>query len=187
MIDTLEWYGPKPLYTKTVTDSALYMPECESSGVYLWLIPINESYRVNYVGESNQMAKRLDAHIREFMSGRAWLYDIDSLKAESRGHEDLCYDPSKHKYQSMEFLSLGNNYIDWVRHFLSTIEILVAPVESDWLKRIESAVIRTVRESGDPASTLLDNYRAKPAPSEPINLSCKWPVSVEGLKNSIYI
>lgn len=88
---TVRWQGPYNFVPEGAAKAAFDLDEAKCPGVYLWTIPYNGGFLINYVGESRNVAARLYEHSVNFLSGKYTFYEPASFL---EGNKDPIYHPS---------------------------------------------------------------------------------------------
>jgi hypothetical protein len=124
-------------------------------GVYLFTVEVNGSYRILYVGEGEHIAKRIREHLSSYLSGKYTMYDSALLREGKRRRvegypclktENVLLKVNEHRNSLVAMLQL-------VRIFVCRIDC-----GKPTLRRLESAIIRTLRENHE-ANEFIENDR----------------------------
>ncbi|MBS4027074.1 MAG: hypothetical protein KGZ58_00435 [Ignavibacteriales bacterium] len=151
----IKWEGPFSLFENQDCESIFSSDKLKSPGLYLWTIPYNDSYLVNYVGISaTSILDRLETHIVHYLSGRYTIYDPEKFQ---NGIKERIYCPSG---RVRDFLNNNLPLSQIIFPLLKTFKLLIAPVEQEKriLERIESSIIKILRKD-NVACGFLDNQR----------------------------
>jgi len=152
----LRWEGPFSFSPSADRPCILGAVSAEGPGVYLWALPVDGRYLVNYVGiTAGSVAARQDEHVRLYLSGK---YTIYNPKDFAQARKTRLFDPLD---GLAAFLSRYVEISQALAEYLKMIHVFFAPlkVEKVLLERIESALIEAIRNAGGPAATFLDNAR----------------------------
>lgn len=124
-------------------------------GVYLFAVEINGTYRILYVSEGMHIAKRIREHLSSYLSGKYTMYDAALLR-EGRRLKIKGYPCLK----TENVLLKVNEHIDLMVAMLQPVRIFVCCIDCNKhnLRRLESAIIRTLRENSE-AKEFIENDR----------------------------
>jgi len=152
--------------------NGVFDPGCHPAtgpGIYLWLIPYDGGYAVNYVGQTRRpVRKRIGEEVRDILGGTA---RVRFLPAQP-GEQNLAWNPQGRN--AAEFLRDYERVRQPILDYLLALRLLIAPmpdVGSAFLKRIETAMIVAALADKD-TEQLMDNARisAKGDPTEAIDV-----------------
>jgi hypothetical protein len=84
----LEWHGPYNWFGEEAA-SVFAGESAESSGIYVWTVPVYGPYRIFYVGQTGKgLATRHHDHFREYFGDAYSIYAPDAFAA---GRLELLY------------------------------------------------------------------------------------------------
>ncbi len=154
MDNKLVWQGPFVFHDE---ENCIFNQEsAKIPGVYLWTIDFGGGYLINYVGiATNAVSARLQEHLVYFLGGNYTIYQLDEFIL---GKKKSIYSPDGHVNK---FLNDYDKLSTKVDSQLRAYRLFYANVSGDreWLERIESGIISTLREAKSEASSFLDNFR----------------------------
>lgn len=154
---TLRWSGPFSLVPSADRPEIYGAKDAATSGIYLWALPFDGTYLVNYVGIASRssVAARQDAHMRLYLSGKYTIYDPGEFV---RARKVVIYDP---RLGLSSFLSRYQELSQALIKHVQSVHLFFAPlaVEKVLLERIESSVIEALRGAGGRTADFLDNFR----------------------------
>jgi hypothetical protein len=156
MEQRINWEGP----FSWVSDQGItwigHATVARGPGLYLWTVPDQSKYWINYVGISaSSIGERQLSHLRSYLSGEYVIYVPKEL-AERR--KQVAYDPKEGLEVFLErYLFLAKTIYEQ----LSVIRIFVAPMEGSkaMLETLESLIINSLKADNGEISAFLDNYR----------------------------
>lgn len=177
-VNSIDWKGPYVLFPDGEWPVIFDVDEANSPGVYLWTVEQPTGYQTLYVGmTANSIAFRQEQHVRDFLAGKYWIYEPDSLLKGER--EYLGYDP---KNGISAFLRDYQHLSQVIAQQLGVLRVFFAPIESEkqFIERVESSLIELFRgttESGK--KPFLENARV----SRLTNKDDRISIPVTGTKN----
>lgn len=148
----LQWRGPFGS-TRGGFPLVFDRPEAASPGLYLWTVALPEGHLVAYVGKTDRsLAQRLREEVEYHLGGRDGFWDVELYRRGGRRRIDA--PPSGVDVQ--------------LREILGVCSVFIAPasVSPPLLERLESGVIRHLRQAGEQCNQFLANRRCL-APSGP--------------------
>lgn len=183
--EALDFQGP---YSIDGGDGrGVFDPTClpaKHPGVYLWLIPYDDGYAVNYVGQTGRpVRKRIGEEVRDILGGTARVRDLPARP----GDEYLAWNPQRKTAADFlrEYESVRRPILDYVL----AIRLLIAPMpkpESALLKRIETALILAAR-SDETTEGLMENagVSAKRVPTK--TMAVRYALVPRGMPTTIQV
>jgi hypothetical protein len=182
----LRWNGPFALVPSADCPEIYGVKEAKVSGVYIWALPLDGSYIVNYVGVATEsVATRQDDHMRLFLSGKYTIYNPDEF---AQARKVVIYDP---RQGLTAFLSQHIALSGALMKLVKCIHLFFAPVvaEKVVLERIESSFIEVLRGAGGRAAEFLDNVRiSRWIPNEQrVSVAVVCPPVFEGMPNELHV
>lgn len=178
--DSVVLAGPLPIWPDSMGFWAM-ATEANQPGVYLLTVPVSDSYRILYVGEAGNMADRIRQHIASYLSGEYLMYDGNLL---SQGVLKPLWVPSGEVEMTLSKLDEHRSLVVQMLQQVQVFFAVLPATAKRGLQRIESAIIRALRDSD--AKNFLENRRLSigEAPSAtPVQIECKS--SLFGLPRTI--
>ncbi|MBK7902934.1 MAG: GIY-YIG nuclease family protein [Proteobacteria bacterium] len=132
--ETLELLGPFSLASTGDDHDFFAWPFRSPSGVYIFTVPVAESYKAFYVGMSIDIKWRMREHIRSYLSGQYLLYEPAVI---CQGSLDPIYTPCEPE----KFLGRAGELLPKALELLrlARIFVLEMPTDTRLLRRVESA------------------------------------------------
>lgn len=162
----LHFEGPFPLLP--TLESSWELSRFVTPGIYLFTVKVQESYRVLYVGEADQVANRLRKHIENYLSGNYQLYQAEDLQ---KGVLTPAWKPGNPaEITASRIAELHAALTQSFPQFI--IFVASADLNKTERRRVESGIILQLHEDLD-ANAFLENYRLSTAYS--------------GIKQELYI
>jgi hypothetical protein len=168
----LEWQGPFA-FVRTEGLPYLYDERTLRRGVYLWALPHQDGYLVNYVGKADGI-----------IADRIW----DDMQYSLQGSDKHVVDPllfeqgirkviSRRPHENFESLLEG------VRQTYCCLRAFIAPVtDTRWRPRdVEAGLIRTLRNSPRDVADFLANQRGERHSEVPFQVIMSSPVRFHGI------
>ncbi len=154
MDNKLVWQGPFVFHDE---ENCVFNQEsAKDPGVYLWTIEFGGGYLINYVGiATNAVSARLQEHLVYFLGGNYTIYEPDDFFL---GKKNPIYSPDGSVNKFLNDYSKLSTKVDSQLRAYRLFYVNVNG-DKDWLERIESGIITTLREAGGEAPKFLDNYR----------------------------
>jgi hypothetical protein len=159
---SISWIGPFSLVPIANYPAIYDARDAATSGIYLWALPVDGSYLINYVGiASENIAARQEEHMRLYLSGKYTIYDPDEF---IHGKKVAIYKPQQ---GISEFLLRQQVLSEALMKHTGSLHLFFAPLAADkeLLERIESSIIEALRGADGDAVAFLDNLR----------ISRRWP------------
>jgi hypothetical protein len=156
MEQRINWEGP----FSWVSDQGItwigHATVARGPGLYLWTVPDESKYWINYVGISTtSIGERQLSHLRSYLSGEYVVYAPSEL---AKRKKQVAYDPKEGLNVFMErYLSLARIIYEQ----LSLFRLFIAPMEGKkaTLETLESMIINSLRAENGEIAAFLDNYR----------------------------
>lgn len=183
---TLRWQGPFTLVPSGDLPDIYHAAEAKTSGIYLWALPFEQAYLINYVGiAAESVAARQEDHMRLYLSGKYTVYKPQEFSGANRV---VTFDPLT---GLSAFLSRHAELSAAVIGHTKCVHLFFAPlaIEKVLLERIESSIIEALRNAGGRPADFLDNFRISRwvPPAQRISVSVEpHPVFV-GLPGELYV
>lgn len=157
MIDTIiRWNGPFSLVPSDGCPEIYDAKDAKTSGIYIWALPIDGTYLINYVGiTAGSVADRQAEHMRWYLSGEYKIYNPSEF---ALGRKVVTFDP---RSGLSDFLLRYRDLSDDLIKQVQCIHVFFMPISCDKveLERIESSIIEALRVAGGRAAEFLDNLR----------------------------
>jgi len=113
---TLVWEGPYTIKSKELFDE-------ERPGLYLFTVKTNESYSVHYIGMSRSLTSRIVGELRDYISGRYYLYNSDKLKLNIKEEDYHLKDYYEEFFSNLEkYQTIARNFLESISFFLCTFD-----------------------------------------------------------------
>lgn len=156
---TLNWQGPFRWFGRG-EDSIFAGPCSQTSGVYVWTVPIRDRYRVFYVGQTEAgFAHRHHDHFMWYFKGA---YSIYEPEAFARGelvqiYQGFAYRNPAWKLARDYYASFESLVGPLVEH-LSLMRMFIAELPSDrrLQRRVETRIMQLVYANEGPEGRLLE-------------------------------
>ena len=176
---TIHWQGPFALVPGLSIPMIYDQDAADEAGLYLWITEIDGRPYLHYVGiasASGSIATRQRKHMSDYLGGIYTLYDPESFR---RGEKQVLY--SNDDRQSFgHFIRHIQQHHQAAMSLAGCMKVHTCRLDLDkpQLQRIESAVIRQLRETEGDAAKMLDNARLsrRVEPAQRIRVSTRgWP------------
>jgi hypothetical protein len=171
----IEFEGPASFLPVGEGRSIFEQPDAAMPGVYLWTVPDDTCFRVNYVGISeSSIVQRMAEHFRSYFKGAYTIYDSAFFG----------------KFAKTPVYGGNANPAEFRRRFGEIAPHLIAmlgsyrlfyavlPMDKRSLERIESTLILRLQKS-DRAKAFLDNARPSRTDGVPMDIRLAWPRDCE--------
>ena len=174
-----DWQGPFALAPDQQYPLVYDQPGADGPGLYLWITQVDDRPYLHYVGiasQSGSLAQRQREHMSKYLSGHYTLYDPALFR---QGEKRVLFSKD-HAHSFNDFLGNLRDYQQAALQLAGCMRVYLCRLDSDkpWLERIESAVIRQLREAQGEAAKMLDNLRLSRwvEEAERVRVSTKgWP------------
>lgn len=154
----LQWAGPYSLVESGGRSLIYDSPGAATPGIYLWAIPRQGGYWINYVGIAQEsVAARQAEHVRYYLSGHYTIYEPVGF---AQGRRTAVYQPKKDGFPT--FLSRHRELCETLFQQLGHVNLFYAPLHNAdrlLLERVESSIIEALRQTGGAVYSFLDNMR----------------------------
>lgn len=153
---SIRWIGPFSLVPLAKYPTVYDAKDAATSGIYLWALPVDGSYLINYVGiASYSIAARQEEHMRLYLSGKYTIYDPMEF---THGKRVVIYRPQQ---GISEFLLRQQVLLEALIKNTGSLHLFFAPLAGDkvLLKRIESSIIEALRGADEEVVAFLDNLK----------------------------
>lgn len=179
----LVWEGPFAFPFRSDLPSVLSDPRAQRAGLYLWTFEINgKGFKVNYVGESGQVAVRMAEHLAEYLRGRYWFYDADAL---AHGKREPVYNVSQ---DCESFRTRFAALAPYLEAQLRSCRLFLAPMNSGerLRRRVESALIQQLWDHE--GREFLDNTHVTPRTDdeEPVRVIIDHKAKIIGMPSELW-
>ncbi len=183
----LAWQGPF-VWFGSGSGSVFDDPSAEVPGVYLWTVPIGDTYRVFYVGQTEKgFAERHHEHFREYWGGAYSIYDAKSFVGGKLVpvYEGYAYKKPRWR-QARSFHTAFLELVQPLLEHLKPMKLWVAEnrCPARIQRRIESALIGILYARAHGAGSLLQpglQRQSRRAEEQPICVIQRPSGLIEGL------
>jgi hypothetical protein len=156
MEQSINWKGPFSWISGQGMPWIGHATVAKGPGLYLWTIPDESKYWINYVGIStSSISERQLSHLRSYLSGEYVIYVPGEL---AKRRKQVAYDPKEGLDMFLErYMSLAKAMYEQ----LSLFRLFMAPIREKkaMLETLESVIINSLRADNGETAAFLDNYR----------------------------
>ena len=190
----LLWQGPFLIYGRD-SDTIYDRPVARGQGIYLWTIEHNDSFMVDYVGETgHSFAQRTKEHIQAYLSGEYRILDPDLFVTGIKKYIWEGLWRKERRYKISKFIDRQMELLPVIHKLLMSYRLFVAPFktkEKRSRKRIESALVQHIKSSSREAAEFYDDVSkyewSRWEEEEELLVRIKSPVSIIGLPKEMKI
>jgi len=177
----LNWEGPFTFGPSATLGCVFDQPITEEvGGIYLWTIPFEDGFLINYVGETSKqkICDRLSQGVRYILSGQDIWGDLDAFE---KGIRRVVERP----IQLKKFLGEYERRSQEIIRLLRGYRVFVSPFpQSQWTtKQVEAFLIHTLKTQCKEIKDFLYNKEIQPPPY--LKVSCKTSCKLRGLQSII--
>lgn len=185
----LKFYGP--LKFGQCKNSLFNHKLANKKGIYLWTIPFENKYYIEYIGETGQsFYKRNKEHLIQVMGGNYRVIDMDSLKT---GNVNILWNGMWRKGTRDKMNEFINLYVDLapkLLYYITSVNVFIAPLDCDTRirRRIEGSIAKYIKEQPSNINKFFPKdvrYWKIKDDEEPICIQINYPKLIVGLPNEI--
>lgn len=189
---SLEFFGPFKL-CGTKAKLLFEQDMAQLPGVYLWTVPYQDGFLINYVGETGaSFSRRMKDHMIQCLGGHYRVLDAEHML---EGKKRILWNGVWRKgTRDLLPMFVDEKYIELaprIRDYLRVLEIFIAPIETDrrTRRRIEGSIALSLRGKAEPVGSFVSEdvrYYGRKKDETPIQVSITSSARLLGLDHQLF-